>query len=147
MDLKSQFTIYLIIFLIMMYIIGVGASYIVNYSFYILLFYLFSIIVRENPYLLVLSFCCLILYGIYIFQRNPILEEAYNNYSDKSKQSLNYFTFPVSIYQNLLNSIQKHQEFNPNDYVVMYQEPQYYSNLSNVQFNSSHFIKPKSKLV
>ena len=132
----------------MMYIIGVGASYIVNYSFYILLFYLFSIVVRENPYLLVLSFCCLILYGIYIFQRNPILEEAYINYSDKSKQSLNYFTFPVSIYQNLLSSIQKHQEFNPNDYVVMYQDPSYFfKNVSNVQYNSSHFIKPKSKLI
>tara|TARA_Y100001970_G_scaffold273651_1_gene372181 strand:- start:6210 stop:6605 length:396 start_codon:yes stop_codon:yes gene_type:complete len=130
MDLKSQFTIYLIIFLIMMYIIGVASNYIFNYSIFIVLFYLFSSLVRDNSYLMVLSFCCLILYGIYNFQKNTILEEGFSN----------YYTFPNSIYQNLLSSIRRHSKFNPNDNVVLYPDSYYY--LEDItQHHPSHFLK------
>ena len=41
-------------------------------------------------------------------------------------QQSNYYTFPNSIYQNLLSSIRKHSKFNTNDNAVLYPDSYYY---------------------
>jgi hypothetical protein len=93
-----------------MYIIGAASAYLFTFLFYIFLFYLFSLLVKENSYLMVLSFSLILLYGIYAFQKSPILHESF----------LNYYQYPSSLYNNLMDSISRHSKFNPNNNYVLY---------------------------